>query len=165
MKKLLFSIMLCVVLLAMLAGPAGATGAVRTPYTGIEDQTYCFVHMDPRCLLGSPGELITLPNGKSFTRDVVWVIGFISADPRFNGVTIVSVNIYASMNNSMVIIGKWHLEPNGYDGYWEGPVTAHVDATGVHSTYTGQGYGDLAGMVVNGTNDNGSLSGVIIDLP
>ena len=166
MKKPLFSMMLCVVLLAMLAGPVSAKGAVQTPYTGIENPTYCFdPSVDPRCLLGSPGETITLPNGNSFTRDVVWVIQFISADPHFNGVTVATVNIYPGLKNHMIIIGTWHLEPEGFDGYWEGPVIINFDATGFLSRYTGQGYGDLEGMIIHGTNDNGNLSGVIIDLP
>jgi len=106
-----------------------------------------------------------LPNGLSITRDVIWVIQFVSTEPRFNGVTIATVNIYPLTNNHMKIIGRWRLEPVGYDGYWEGPVTIDVGATGLHSSYNGIGYGDLEGQVIKGINDNGNLSGEISDLP
>jgi hypothetical protein len=166
MKKHLFSLLLCAMLLALATVPVGAQRATRTPYTGTENPTYCSdPTADSRCALGSPGETKILPNGKSITRNVVWVIQFISANPQFNGVTIATVNIYPSSDNRTMIIGKWHMEPDGCDGYWEGPVIINVDANGFLSKYTGKGYGDLEGLMIIGINDNGNLSGVIIDLP
>jgi hypothetical protein len=165
MKKLLLSLLLCSTLLAMLAAPVAAKGVIRTPYTGIENPGYCSdPSVDPRCALGSPGETKILPNGKSITRDAVMVIQFISAEPRFNGVTIATLNIYPGSNNHTIIIGKWHLEPEGYAGYWEGPVIINVDANGLHSKYSGKGYGVLKGKMVKGINENGNLSGEIVDL-
>jgi hypothetical protein len=53
--------------------------------------------------------------------------------------------------------GTWHLEPFGYDGYWEGPVDISITATGYRSVFSGKGYGALDGMIITGVNDSGSL--------
>ena len=169
MNKKLFSLLILLVFamgMAIPTAPVAAEGAIRTQYTGVENPTYCSdPFVDSRCALGSDGETQILPNGKSITRDVVWVIQFVSPEPRFNGITIATVNILPGSNNHAMIVGRWHLEPYEYDGYWEGEVNIAIDATGFLSKYTAKGYGDLEGQVIMGINDNGNLSGTIIELP
>jgi len=168
MKKTMFSLLLCIVLLALLAGPVFANGAVRIPYTGQENTGYCFTPpvTDPRCALFSGGDTQILPNGKMISRNVVMVFEFQSDNPLFDGVTIATFNVYPGSATHYPVIGTWYMELYAYDGYWEGPVSISMSASGgTHSVYSGKGYGALDGMIIQGTNDNGFLSGKITELP
>ncbi len=169
MKKLSFSLLLCATLLAMLTGPVAANGAVRIPYTAVENQGYCFDPSvtDARCalMLLFPGDTKPLPNGKGITQGAVLVVEFVSSNPMVNGVGVVTMNEKPGSDTHIPWNGTWHLEPFAYDGYWEGQVNISMTPTGYRSVLSGKGYGALAGMIINGTNESGFLSGEIIDLP
>ncbi len=161
MKKQLFSLLTLLafaLLLAAPTGPVAAGGAVRTHYTGTE-----------QVVSASGGDTTTLPNGKTITRDFVLGCEFQSSEPRVNGMVIAIFTVQAGSNSHdsyhYPMIGTFRLDPNTGGGYWEGKLNVVNSLEGSRSVFTAKGYGDLEGQILQGINENGQLSGEIIELP
>ncbi len=116
-------------------------------------------------MLATAGDTKPLPNGKGITQGFVMVLEFQSSEPRLNGVTVATFNIKPGTDGHMILNGTFHLQPYGIKGYWEGPVQGIISDKGVRSAYSAKGYGDLDGQILQGTNENGQLSGQIIETP
>lgn len=152
MKKLAVVTMTVLLLLATVTG-AGAS-VVRVPFDG----TMTLVQ------ILDPGEVST-PGTNVHIRGMVELLRSESSDPRTTGWNTVVVTINSDAEGYGPLSGTQHLDVDGMDGYWEGTFQGVVDENGLDLKMRAIGYGDLAGLLIEGTNVNGVTHGVITELP
>jgi hypothetical protein len=153
MKKHLVLITIVGLLVLMTATAVGAKVA-REPFTS------------EGTLVGviDPGEW-TYPDGNMHVRGMVESVRIEASDPRLTGDQTIVANGNWDADGYGPLWTTWRVDVDAFDGYWEGTSTGKIDENGLSARIQGRGYGDLAGLLIEGTYLNGITEGVIKELP
>jgi hypothetical protein len=158
-KRMIFGVVFMLVAMSM-AVPYQTSSAqvIRTPY---EATATNLCPGDPGCTSGQ----WSFPGGNIHVRNMVTVYESDSADGRVSGIntTVMSANWDASFVG--VGWGTYRLESDVFDGYWEGTYTVQMDEWGYICKIRGKGYGAFEGLLLKAIEINGSVVGVITELP
>ncbi|MBW6466321.1 MAG: hypothetical protein K0B06_07460 [Brevefilum sp.] len=158
-KQLILGMVLLLVAMSFVVPSQSASGEViRTTYEATATNL-CPGY--PGCTSGE----WSFPGGNFHVRDMVTIYSSTSADGRVSGIntTVMSANWDASFVG--VGWGTYRLESDVFDGYWKGTYTVQMDEWGYICKIRGKGYGAFEGLQLKAIEINGSVVGVISELP
>jgi len=154
-----FWTLVCVVALLLLMPATVSAKVIRTPfiswvvgYEVLDEGTW------------------TYPGGRQHYRGMVELLTINSENRLFVGQRRIVANGNLDAAGLGHVWGTYHMDIHEVDGYWEGTWHGEFTEAGIVAKMRGRGYGDLAGMRIQGTaamDEFGVLSttGVIIELP
>lgn len=154
MKKRMILIALIVMLILVMSTPVSAK-VIRTPFTGVGTL--------PEIL--DPGKLI-LSGDNVHVRGMVEYLHVVSTDNRATGWQTIIANSNLDADGYGRVWATFSLDvDDDCDGYWEGSSTGVIDENGISLKMRGRGYGELAGLRIEGTYQNGVTDGFIVESP
>jgi hypothetical protein len=154
MKKRLALIGVILILILAISTPVSAK-VIRTPFTG--EGSVVPIILDP-------GRVI-LSGDNIHVRGMVELLRAESDDDRCTGWQTVIANSNLNADGYGQVWATYRMEVDAYDGYWEGTSTGKIDENGLALKMRGRGYGELAGLRIEGTYLNGVTEGFIIESP